>query len=422
MTTKLKFALLMVAIHIALGALCFSVFEQKAYFIGAQVAIVLSLYLSLRFFYLIDRRFRHLLDCMTDFEAQDTNSRIAKTGNRDLDRLIETYNKLLQGIRQERIRLEGQGQFLEELIATAHVGILIADVDGRITEVNPAAATFLDTTPEKLFGKRIQDFHFDGTHPNSTVKVNGRRLKCAMSRIRYKGFYRQFVVLEDLTAELLANEKDAYGRVIRMMSHEVNNSTGAVNSILQTLREAANEEALSPYFADALTLAHERSENLGKFVENFASVVRVYTPQKQATELAALADKALKLAQFEADKRGIVMQLVNQAPPSTELYIDPLQVEQVLANVVKNAMESIGKNGQITITIAPDGRSFEVADNGAGLNDETARMINETLFYSTKPGGQGIGLMLTREILRLHDTAYTLATDSNGITRFSVRF
>ncbi|MGF1565382.1 MAG: PAS domain-containing sensor histidine kinase [Flavobacteriales bacterium] len=422
MTTKIKFSLLITLIHLALGGLCYLVLEKTWLFIGAQVVIACSFYLCLRFFFRIDGRFRHLIDCMTEFDIQDTNARITLTGNRDLDRLINTYNTLLSSIRQERLRLEGQGQFLEELIAGAHVGVIIADIDGRITEVNPAAATFLNTPSEALFGKRIQDFHFDATHPNSTVTVNGRRLKCAMSRIRYKGFYRQFVVLEDLTAELLANEKDAYGRVIRMMSHEVNNSTGAVNSILQTLREEAIEQALNPFYTDALTLAHERNQNLGKFVENFASVVRVYTPQKQATELASLADKAIKLAQFEADKRGIVLQLVNQAPTTARVNVDPLQIEQILTNVVKNAMESIEADGHITITIGHDGRSLEVADNGAGLDDETSRLINDTLFYSSKPGGQGIGLMLTREILRLHETTFTLATDSKGTTRFSVRF
>lgn len=412
----------MVVLHAVLGVLCYFVLEQRWYFIGSQVIIALSLYLSLRFFYLIDRRYRHLIDSITDFELQDPNSRIVATGSSDLDVLIRKYNTLLENIRQERIRLEGQGQFLEELIASSHVGVIITDIDGRVTEANPAAATFLNTTAEAMWGQVISAYRLDGGSRGITLTINNRRLKWSQSKVRYKGFYRQFVVLEDLTAELLQSEKEAYGRVIRMMSHEVNNSTGAVNSILQTLGDVAVLEQMDESFIEAIAVARERNQNLGRFVANFASVIRVYQPQKQPVALVELAEKAAKLVQFEAAQHRIVCEVVNHAPANATVLIDPIQIEQVLNNVVKNAMESIGEDGRITLTIAASGRGFEVADTGAGISADTSRLVQEALFYSSKSNGQGIGLMLTREILRLHDTHFTLATDGDGITRFRVDF
>jgi signal transduction histidine kinase len=328
----------------------------------------------------------------------------------------------IKHIRQERIRLEGQGQFLEELIASSHVGVIITDIDGRVTEVNPAAATFLNTTPEAMWGQVISAYRLDGDSRGNTLTINNRRLKWSQSKVRYKGFYRQFVVLEDLTAELLQSEKEAYGRVIRMMSHEVNNSTGAVNSILQTLGDVAVLEQMDESFIEAIAVARERNQNLGRFVANFASVIRVYQPQKQPVALVELAEKTTKLVQFEAAQRRIVCEVVNHAPAHATVLIDPIQIEQVLNNVVKNAMESIGEDGRIILTIAASGRGFEVADTGAGISYETSRLVQEALFYSSKSNGQGIGLMLTREILRLHDTHFTLATDGEGITRFRVDF
>ena len=412
----------MVVLHAVLGVLCYFVLEQRWYFIGAQLIIAVSLYLSLRFFYLVDRRYRHLIDSITDFELQDPNSRIVATGSSDLDVLISKYNTLLENIRQERIRLEGQGQFLEELIASSHVGVIITDIDGRVTEVNPAAATFLNTTPEAMWGQVISAYRLDGGSRGNTLTINNRRLKWSQSKVRYKGFYRQFVVLEDLTAELLQSEKEAYGRVIRMMSHEVNNSTGAVNSILQTLGDVAELEQMDESFIEAIAVARERNQNLGRFVANFASVIRVYQPQKQPVALVELAEKAAKLVQFEAAQRRIVCEVVNHAPAHATVLIDPIQIEQVLNNVVKNAIESIGEDGRIILTIDASGRGFEVADTGAGISDETSRLVQEALFYSSKSNGQGIGLMLTREILRLHGTHFSLATDGDGITRFRVDF
>ena len=410
----------MVALHLALGVLCYHVFDQRWYFIAAQLGIAASLYASIRFFHLFDHRYRHLINSISNFESQDAGSRIRPTGNKDLDELITKYNHLLSTIHDERLRLAGQGQFLEELIARSHVGVIITDIEGRITEANHAAATFLNTSASDMIGQFISTYRLDEKSDKNTLNLNNRRLKSSLSKVKYKGFYRQFVILEDLTAELLQSEKEAYGRVIRMMSHEVDNATGAVNSILQTLADSI--ESQDPTWSEAIQIARERNQSLGQFVSNFASVIRVYEPQKQPVSLAALAEKVVKLSAFAAHERNITINILNSAPSDATVFIDPVQIEQVLTNVVKNAFESIQSNGNVTLSIAPNGRQIEVIDDGPGLSQATEKQLENALFYSTKPQGQGIGLLLSREILQLHGTTYSLQTGSDGLTRFTVRF
>ncbi|MFM1931454.1 MAG: hypothetical protein RL226_757 [Bacteroidota bacterium] len=410
----------MAAVHIVIGVLCFYVFDDRWYFIAAQLFIGASFYISVRFFYLFDRQYRHLLNAMADFHAQDTGSRLRPTGNKDIDPLIEKYNQLIANIQEEQLRLAGQGQIVEELIARSHVGVIITDVDGRIAEANQAAATFLNTTPSVMLGQFISTYRLDERSENTTLNLHNRRLKTSLSKVKYKGFYRQFMLIEDLTSELLQSEKEAYGRVIRMMSHEVNNATGAVNSILQTL--ADSPEAADPTFAEAIQIARERNQSLGQFVSNFASVIRVYEPQKQPVSLGELAEKVVKVSSFAAKERHIQLHVENLSPVGATVFIDPVQIEQLLINVVKNALESIHEHGNVTLRIDASGKQIMVEDDGPGLSQQTGQQLDAGLFYSTKPHGQGIGLMLSREILRLHGTSYTLQTDADGLTRFIVRF
>jgi nitrogen fixation/metabolism regulation signal transduction histidine kinase len=363
------------------------------------------------------------LSSIKTFEKQDLNTTIVKTGDQTIDLLIDQYNRMINHVREEKLRLEGQGLFLEELLSVSPIGVIITDFDDHITDINPVAYQYLDREKDQLIGKPLTDlWDLDEDNKVSIRGFKNRKFKIHTNKVKYKGFYRKCVMIEDITTEILKSEKEAYGRVIRMMSHEVNNSTGAINSILQNLGDFLTSSVQDQIWTEAIDVAVERNKNLTQFVSNFASVLRIYPPQKSEILLSTLIQKTISTANHILQNKDIKIHIDISPPHESPLFIDPIQIEQVLINILKNAVEAIEESGSITITLSDHGHHLCVADTGSGITQEVIDHLNQTPFYSTKTQGQGIGLMLIREILNNHNARYNLRTEEHGVTRFEVWF
>ena len=195
---------------------------------------------------------------------------------------------MIDQLRTERTHQEAQHYFLQKLVKTSPTGILILDFDENITDLNPKCLEMLNLDKKELIGKSI--YSFDNlllktiaelkTGDAKTINLsNAKTFKCAKSHFIDRGFPRYFIMIEELTAEILAAEKKAYGKVIRMMAHEVNNSIGAVNSILDTTIQLNEASATTN---EALQIAFERNEHLSLFMRNFADVIRLPLPHLEA--------------------------------------------------------------------------------------------------------------------------------------------
>ena len=255
------------------------------------------------------------------------------------------------------------------------------------------------------------------------IGVNGiSKYKCQVNHVMHKGFPRKFILVEELTAEILDSEKRAYGKVIRMMAHEVNNSMGAVNSILNTINDFAfNHETADLDLKSSLEVAINRNKSLGTFMDNFASVIRLPAPNKKLCNLSDIVVAMGQLFESQAEKRNIKIEY-NLSKLPTFATIDRVQIEQVLSNIIKNALESIEKNGKIIISTTSSPLGFMIQDDGPGISDENAQKLFSP-FHSTKVSGQGIGLVLCRDILQNHKAQFSLATNSeNGLTEFKASF
>lgn len=425
MNPGIKYSLYLLLLHVALGVSAYWLIDNKWFFIALQLPLLLSLIVGIRFFYLANKPYRQLMTSIKNMESQDWNSSITSSGNAVMDELIGRYNQMIRDIREERYRLEGQGKFLADLIAISPIGVLITDFDGRITEANRSAAQYLGIALESLPGQPLQHW-LPGSElvpeQQEIVHHGTRRLRVSASRVRYKGFYRKVVLLEDLTSELLKTEKEAYGKIIRMMSHEVNNASGALHSILCSLRDYLQEQQAGEEWQDIIEVAIERHQSLGQFVDNFASVLRVYPPNKQRVQLAELAKRVVQVWSLKAKEQDIELVFESPAEPLQPVQIDPVQIEQVLHNAIKNALEALRPGGLIRVSVRDAGRSLCVEDNGSGLSPEAEQAILNTPFYSTKTQGQGIGLMLTKEIAALHEARFRLHTGEDGWTRFELAF
>jgi len=354
-------------------------------------------------------------------------------GTSDLKRLTSLYNQMIARLREERIRLKEQDVFLHKLINASPSGIIVTDYDGRIQAVNPQGKKLLGISVDQWIGAKPSAF--PGSLIDQLAKIDpdrsklignrgGRRLKCFHSVFFDRGFPRSFFVLEDLTHEIWNSEKRAYRTLIRTLSHEVNNTIGATNSILhsalvfgQQLREGDREE-----FSNALNVAIKRTDHLNAFMRRYAEVVRVPKPVLEPTQVHRLIRRVASLLEPECEKRNIRLEFspTDQFPV---IALDGILMEQVLVNVLRNAIDAVDRQGRITISTGVDsnGEFLCVEDSGPGLSADT-RMNLFTPFFSTKADGQGIGLTLVKEILVQHGFSYSLDSSQGEPTRFRIDF
>lgn len=251
-----------------------------------------------------------------------------------------------------------------------------------------------------------------------------RRVKCHKSEFLDRGFPRHFILMEELTEELRQSEKAAYEKLIRMMSHEVNNSVGAVNSLLHSslhYKEQLREEDRND-FETAINVVIGRIGQLNSFMKSFADVVRLPAPKLQPCDVTELLEGISLLMRPECERRGITWRW-NIQEPLGSIPMDKIQMEQVFLNIVRNAVEAIGRDGAVTINIGrKEGRGFVVIqDTGCGITlDVRANLF--TPFFSTKENGQGIGLTMVQEILSEHHFDFSLVGEPGQGTEFAIYF
>jgi nitrogen fixation/metabolism regulation signal transduction histidine kinase len=365
--------------------------------------------------------------------ASEFGTRFREVGQRELDPLIRVYNRMADHLREERIRNEEQEHFLERIIAGSPSGILTLDLDGRVSMANASAARLLGADPEALAGRPLaglgpfaRELSRLQADRSAVLPLNGRRrVKCQALTFMDRGFARRFLLLDELTEELHRTEKAAYEKLIRVMSHEVNNTSGAVGSLLDSCLGYAGQigEADREDFTRALSVAISRTGRMNQFMQNFADVIRLPAPAKQRADLGELVREVELLLREESARRQVTwdLRLEDGLPP---IEFDPVQMEQVLINIGRNALEAIGEDGMITVTFSRRrGRPvLVVADTGEGFSEETREQLF-TPFYSTKKEGQGIGLTLIREILVHHGFDFRLERSADERqTEFTILF
>lgn len=426
MKLSLKFSLFILAIHAVALSLSFLIFEKnKLYFIASEFLILASLFVSWSLYVEMIQPMKLLIRGIDAIRDRDFNVKFVKTGKVEVDKLIEVYNQMIDQLRQERLLQQEQHYFLEKLVKTSPTGIILLDYDQHIATINPRALALTALEGRNWNGRPLSDFDhpvleailkLEPGQSTSLTLPDMHTYKIQKAQFIDRGFPCTFVMIEELTLEILQAEKRSYGKVIRMMAHEVNNSIGAVNSILDTtLQLQADTSDLKP----ALQVAIERNEHLSRFMRNFADVIRLPVPHQELTDLHQLLRKVVQLMAYKAQAAGVGLTL-DLAEAEFPVHIDISQMEQVFINVIKNAIEASPAGSVVCIRTREKPRQVAVIDQGVGISPELADKIF-TPFFSNKDGGQGIGLTLSREILTAHGWGFSLRTKADGLTYFDMR-
>jgi nitrogen fixation/metabolism regulation signal transduction histidine kinase len=433
---KLRFKLIiyLIGVHLVFLGLTYFIFlENRLWLFAIEGFFFLSFIIG---FVLIRSMFKPV-DLVTTgselIESGDFTSTFRNTGQPELDQLVSLYNEMIKKLRDERLNLEEQHLFLYKLLEATPSGVIILDYDGRIEMVNPSAERLLETSKEELKGRQLNEIqtpfagNLDTLKSEKSVVVpyrGNRRIKCTKSQFIDKGFPRFFVLFEELTAEIRQSEKSAYEKLIRLLSHEVSNSVGAVNSLLQSclfyidqIKDTDRDD-----FETAVSISIDRLGNLNQFMKGYADIIRLPAPTLRKSNVMELVQNCAALFRAESDEKRISWQWEFQAelPP---IDLDRGQMEQVFVNIIKNAMEAIESDGTITVKTGNGTSKYHliIEDTGGGISEDVRRNLFAP-FFSTKDYGQGIGLTLVQEILNRHHFEFSLEGQPGGPTRFTIFF
>ncbi|MCB2406799.1 sensor histidine kinase [Hymenobacter lucidus] len=430
MTLRVKFLLFVVIIHGVLIALAAQVMRSNAVlFVATEVVLVISIVLTVQLYRGFVRPFQLIAAGTEAIRAKDFSMKFVPVGQREMDQLIDVYNHMIDELRQERVTQHEKSYLLERLIQASPAGILLLDFDGRIEAANPAAerclhlpqAQLLRQLPAELPGEWGLTLSSLQAGQPQVVQLSGiQTYRAHCSHFLDRGFTRNFIMLEELTQDLIRQEKQAYEKLIRMMSHEINNSIGAINSILQSF--SYYTEQLRPDdrtdFSEALEVSINRNTHLANFIANFANLVRLPAPTRRPCDVHDLVRSIHRLMLVQSEKRRIAWHW-HLAPEPLWVELDCQQIEQAVLNIVKNALESIGEDGNLTISTSLDPPMLRIEDDGVGIAPEVQRRLF-TPFFSTKRDGQGIGLTMIRDILLQHDFTFSLETTPASTTAFTI--
>ena len=394
----------------------------------SEILIVFLLIYLILFYRKIIKPLNTIGSGMDLLREQDFSSRLSLVGQYEADRIVNVFNRMMEQLKNERLRLREQNYFLDLLINASPMGVIITGLDGDLSQLNPMAMKMLGVRYEEVQGKKLSSIESPlavelvaiAQGETVTVRLNDSNIyKCTHSSFIDRGFHHPFFLIESLTDEVMKAEKKAYEKVIRMIAHEVNNTTAGITSTLDTVEQALSESEGMEDICEVMRVCTERCYSMSRFITRFADVVKIPELNLAPVNLNDLVFSCKRFMEGMCTDRNITITL-DLDEDLGDVNLDRALFEQALVNIVKNAAESIGKDGEIQIhTSSP--ASIEIVDNGEGITKETEAKLFSP-FFSTKPNGQGIGLVFIREVLVRHGCSFSLRTYADGLTRFRIVF
>jgi two-component system nitrogen regulation sensor histidine kinase NtrY len=335
----------------------------------------------------------------------DFSARVTPLGPRDPLGLARIeLNQLSERLRGARLDEVEAGALLRAVLANLEVSLLAVDGDGRIRFANRAAEVLLERAPGGLDGVAAAEVGvadlleletpatLERAFPGGTGRWDLRR-----ATFRQGGAPHELLVLSDVGRVLRQEERDAWKRIIRVLSHEINNSLTPIQSISRSLLDMKRRHPDSPDLEEdldeGLEVIASRAEALGRFMTSYARLARLPAPRLRPIDVGEMVGRAARL------EPGIRL---HEGPAGVVIAADPDQLEQVLINLLKNAVEAAAETGGgVEVGWEANARSVAVRilDEGHGIG-ATANLF--VPFFTTKKSGSGIGLVLSRHIAEAH--------------------
>lgn len=363
-------------------------------------------------------------------KEEEFTVRFSKSQPKDLDKLTQQFNQMLERLHQERLKIGERHRVFELLMAESPIGVLLLDFEQKISQLNPAAEYLLSIESERVVGLHLKNFSNEklvslrNVEPDAQRLLStddGHQLKVSHHRFLDRGFQRSFFTLQEMTTDIAQSQKLAYDKLIRLMSHEVNNTIAITNSLLESclnFKTQLDSDSRTDY-DNAINIVIERCQSLNEFMQVYANVVQLPKPVISRFNLTNLLRNLAILFYSQAEKLNVKIHFEEQR--NFVINADVHLIEQALVNIIKNAIESVESQGNVWIMLDKDQNRIELSirDDGQGLTDESRRQLF-TPFFTTKSSGQGVGLMLVNEIFGAHNYSYSLKNNEGNGAIFSV--
>jgi PAS domain S-box-containing protein len=327
----------------------------------------------------------------------------AKSGS-SMEMVMREVNDLGSTLQRQRTEAVESTALLTHVMEEIAVSVFAFDPTAKLLLVNKAAERLVGQPAEAIIGQPASGLGFDEYLTGEPRRLVGRAFGGRRGRyeVRRAVFYRdgrphQLVVVADLSQALREEEQAAWQRIVRVLSHEINNSLTPIKSIAHSLKrimDRAPEFQRSSEVQQGLSLIEERSGALGRFLRAYAQLARLPKPNPKPLSVSELVDRIVTL-----EKR---LPVAVQPSPDVKVVADSDQLEQLLINVVRNAVDaSLETGGRVSIGWKRAGEWFElnIDDEGKGISDTSNLFVP---FFTTKPSGSGIGLALSRQIAEAH--------------------
>ncbi len=416
-------------------------FYASAIFLLALTAY--QLYSLLKFMDQANRHLARFLEAVryADF-SQSFNLGVTGSG---MEELRHSFSEVLEAFSRARAEKEEQYRYLQTVVQHVGVGLLCYQADGAVELVNNAALRLLKTNHlnnikalENLGGNLIATLLDLKAGAKTLVRLEDegetRCLSLSATELRLRGRVFTLVSIQNIQTELEEKEMEAWQNLVRVLTHEIMNSITPISSLAATANGLlerwpdSGEESEKEILADireAVGTIQKRSQGLLHFVDTYREMTRIPKPEFRIFSAADLLARVQSLLNPQLERCGIVL-TCSTDPEGLELTADPALIEQVLINLVLNAIQALENrnDGRIEVTARLDASSrplLRVRDNGPGILEEVKPKIFIP-FFTTKPGGSGIGLNLARQIMRLHRGSISVQSRPDEGTCFTLRF
>lgn len=394
--------------------------QGRAPVIGTTVIVIVALlvaaYLASAATRPIRRLLRSLAAAVSSYRDGDLSFSMPVDRSDEIGEVLAAHNDLARALRAQRSELVQRERLLDTVTENSPVALVLVDANGRVAFANLAArqlltagrsflgqdfAALLAQSPEPL--RRATE---DGRDSLFQVQIDGSEetFRLAQRSFLLQGRAHRLYLLERITRELSRQEVAVWKKLIRVVSHELNNSLAPIASLAQSgaqLVRRGDSAQLSAAFAGI----GERAQHLYEFVSGYAAIAKLPTPRPGPIDWRGMLDDLTRQRRFR----------IVEPLPSEPGWCDRSQLEQALINLLKNAEESGGPAAEIEIAVTRSRlrQHIEVRDRGTGMS-ETVMAQALLPFYSTKRSGTGLGLALAREIAEAHGGNIRLANREGG--------
>jgi len=390
--------------------------------------------------YYVQKINRELSLFLEAFRHRDSTIKFREYGkNTSFGKLYKEFNNIIDEFSRSRTETEAEHLFFENTIRHVGVGLLAFDEKGKVELQNQAFHNLLGTRElqsvwllnaiQSDLGSRIISLR-NGQQILVKLVKEDKILQLSLKATKFilQGKQVTLVSFQNIKAELDAGELEAWRKLIKVIIHEIMNSVGSINILSSSLLQIWNKNVeLSSVREDSLqglNAIKRRSHGLSRFVELYRDLYKVPEPIIKSFKWAELVSQIEILLGSQLQERGITFRC-EVSPPDLTMHGDERLLEQVLINLIQNAMDALKDrpNPKIHLRVFRDRDNLycEVEDNGTGIGNTESEQIFVP-FFTTKDDGSGIGLSISRQIMRKHGGQIEVYSEPGKFTRFSLIF